>query len=96
MRARATKRSATAWAMAVVLGAIAIGVIFSATRVETAPTTRGVVAESAVAGPAGGVEAHVTGIVEGVLVATREPDGTLNVECTDHETAAAILAEVRP
>jgi hypothetical protein len=95
MRGSGNKRATSAWLWVALLGAVTIGALGNAARVETAPAPRAEITEIAVVGHAGGFEANIGGIVEGVVVATREPDGTLNVECTDHETAAAIMAEVR-
>jgi hypothetical protein len=57
---------------------------------ETAPAPRPDYYETAVSGPAGGYELDLgTGFA--AVYATRKPDGSVSVDCTDSETAAAMV-----
>ena len=87
----------TAWIVAAGCAAAAVAWVgFGAEIAETAPAPRPDVYEVSVRGPAGGFEADVSGVTQAVVFATRAPDGKVIVDCSDHETATAIVAGVLP
>jgi hypothetical protein len=82
--------AATATTLAAI-GWLALG----ARPADTAPAPRPDYYETAVRGPAGGYEIDLgTGFA--AVYATRRPDGGVSVDCTDSETAAAIVYGARP
>ena len=68
--------------------------IITGERGESAPAVTPDVVEELVNGPAGGVAAELPSLA--VAYATMGADGELEVGCTDHATAAAIVAGVTP
>jgi hypothetical protein len=67
-----------------------------ATTAETAPAPRLHVSETPVSGPAGGIVAELDVGGYAAVFATRTPDGGVSIECTDPETAAAMVYGVVP
>lgn len=63
---------------------------------ETAPAPAPETYEAAVPGPAGGYELDLAGNGMAAVYATRKPDGGVSVDCTDSETAAAMVYGARP
>jgi hypothetical protein len=91
------RRIAWNWAVMGVAGIAALAwTLLGVERVETAPALALPFSEVALPGPAGGFAADAPDHSRSVLVATRRATGELDVECADPETAAAMMAEVRP
>jgi hypothetical protein len=63
-------------------------------RGESAPDVAPAVVEELVSGPAGGVAAELPSMA--VIYATKSEAGELEVGCTDHSMAAAIVAGAKP
>jgi len=86
----------SAWLATVVAIAAAGWMVLGADTAETAPALRPEPVLSAAPGVAGGIQADVRGVAQATLYATRAPDGSVSVECSDPETAAAMVLEARP
>jgi hypothetical protein len=88
-------RKKVGFAVAAVTLAVAVWIAFGARPAQTAPAQRPEVYETAVGGTAGGYELEL-GAGFAVVYATRKPDGGVSVDCTDQESAAAIVYGARP
>lgn len=91
---KALRRSA--WLATVVAVAATGWMVFGADTAETAPALRPEPVLSAAPGVAGGIQADVRGFAKATLYATRAPDGSVSVECSDPATAAAMVLDARP
>ena len=83
-------------AMAALMLGAAGWLALGARTAETAPAPRSDMYETAVRGPAGGYELDLAGNGLAAVYATRKPDGGVSVDCTDPETAAAMVYGARP
>lgn len=80
-----------------VVGLLLVGWgVFTGERGESAPALPEEVVEVPLSGPAGGIAAELPTHGAAVAYATRRADGGLDVGCTDHETAAGLVAGVAP
>jgi len=86
----------SAWVATAVAVAAGGWMVLGANTAETAPALRLEPWLTASPGVAGGIQADVRGVAQATLYATRAPDGSVTVECSDPETAAAMVLEARP
>lgn len=87
----------SAWLVTVAVVAAAGGwMVIGATTAETAATPRPDARITASPGVAGGIQADVRDFAQATLFATRTPDGGVSVECSDPETAAAMVFGAQP
>jgi len=82
----------SAWLAAVAVAAAAgAWTLLDAKPAETAPASRPEARVTASPGVAGGIQVDLQGLAQATLYATRAPDGRVSVECSDPETAAAMV-----
>jgi len=86
-----------AWLATAALTVAAVGwLALGARTAETAPAPRPDLYETAVRGPAGGYELDLRGSGYAAVYATRKADGGVSVDCSDPETAAAMVYGAQP